>query len=463
MLLLSPASVTAAPAEIEHAVRSLDRAHDQAVGALHVLRSGGAPAAEAIHEAWPSLSLLARKRVVGALQSLAKEHDTAVLTLAAAAKSDDGQLRELALAALRRAGPRGREGLVALLGDANVGDRAASLLARIDPDQAIWPLLRAMVAKEGAGPRALRDALAVAVQRAARPRARLEAWLKSAPPPDAVASAAQALSALESHGDIVATLVEHALPGSSDFVTSWRLLRSAESAGPSDAIDRWVTRQLAESSEWMLRAAAIDAITARGSREQARRSLADPYPRVRLRAAEALSGDPASLVDRATLARRDRWPMVRASAVRSLRTESEAIAVIVAAVDDPMSIVREAAIEVLAEARHERGWDRVHRRLRDSSEWPSVTAAAIAYVVAHCRTDAAESLFGVVLRATPSHALTEELNNAAHAIEALRALGTAESQAVIARLRKTPGVPPTLKIALDRPLDPGAACTAPGT
>jgi hypothetical protein len=155
--------------------------------------------------------------------------------------------------------------------------------------------------------------------------------------------------------------------------------------------------------------------------------------------------------------------MVRASAVRSLRNDPDAAAVIVAAVDDSMSAVREAAVESLTDAPHEEGWGRVHRRLRDGNEWPNVTAAAIAYVVAHCRADATESLFRVVLRATRSNALTEDLNNAARAIEALRALGTPQSAAFVERLRETPGVPPTLKIALERPLEPGSECTPPGT
>ena len=127
----------------------------------------------------------------------------------------------------------------------------------------------------------------------------------------------------------------------------------------------------------MLRQAAVDAITARGHREEARGSLSDPYPRVRARAAAVLAGDPDSLVERATLARRDTWPMVRAEAVTSLRTESDAIPVIVASVDDSMSLVRAAAIAVLAASSYDQGWERVHQRLGARNEWPEVTAAAI--------------------------------------------------------------------------------------
>jgi hypothetical protein len=91
-----------------------------------------------------------------------------------------------------------------------------------------------------------------------------------------------------------------------------------------------------------------------------------------------------------------------------------------------------------------------------------VTAAAIDYVVAHCRTDAAEALFRVVMRASPSNALTEDLNNSARAIEALRVLGTPEAQAAVDQLRQAEGVPPTLKMALEQPLPEDGGCVPTG-
>lgn len=445
------------------AVRDLGAEHDRATAALYALQSGGAPAAEAIRDAWPSLSVLAQKRAIAALRGLAMEHDAAVDALVAAARSEDERVRELGLAALRRASHQGRKGLVALLADPRDGDLAASALARTDPDFAVTHLLDAISAAGGPDRPGLRNALAIAVRRAEAPGPALDAWLGAEPPPAAVASAALALSTIDDRRDEVASFVAYALRAPIDFPTAWRLLQSASAAATSVPIDRWVAAQLTEPEEWMLRAAAVDAITARGAREQARPALRDPYPRVRARAAAALSGDAATLVDRATLARRDTWPLVRASAVASLRTEGDALPVIVASIDDSMSVVRVAAIEALLPASHDEGWDRIHRRLRAPNEWPGVVAAAIRYVVAHCRTDAAESLFRVVMRAAPSHALTEDLNNAARAIEALRALGTAEANAVIERLQTTPGVPPTLKMALDEPLADGARCETGGS
>ena len=451
------------PVVIADAVRNLDGDHDPATAAVYVLRAGGERAAKQIRDAWPSLSLLGQKRALGALSQLAKEHDAAVEVLVAAARSDDEELRNLALATLQRITPQGREGLVVLLSDSVVGDRAASLLARTEPAFAIEPLLAAMASDGGSDRPGLRHALGTAVQRSGEdgPR-RLRAWLAEGPSAAAVASAAMGLASLVEHRDLVASFIVYAAPRSIDFPSRWRLLRSAGAAGPSDEVDRWVRSQLDEPREWMVRQAAIDAITARGHREDARGLLADPYPRVRGRAATTLSGDSDTLVERATLARRDTWPMVRADAVASLRTEGGAIPVVVASVDDSMSMVRAAAIEVLTASAHDEGWERVHRRLRARNEWPSVTAAAIDYVVAHCRTDAVEALFRVVTRAAPSNALTDDLNNAARAIEALRVLGSPEAEAAVERLRGTAGVPPTLKMALDRPLSEGGHCPSTG-
>ena len=457
------ASAGADPVLIADAVRNLDADHDQAIAAVYVLQAGGERAAKQIRDAWPTLSVLGQKRALGALSQLAKQHPAAVEALVEAARSHDEEIRERALATLRRTTPRGRAGLIALLSDPVVGDRAASVLARTEPDFAVEPLLDATTSPGGEDRHGLRSALGTAVQRAGKDAKRqLRAWLSGGPPPAAVASVAIGLAPLDGYQGVVASFVEYAVAQPIDFAATWRLLQSAGAAGSSDEVDRWVRSQLDGPEEWMLRQAAVDAVTARGHREDARASLSDPYPRVRASAATVLSGDPDSLVERATLARRDSWPMVRAEAVTSLRTEGDAIPVIVASVDDSMSVVRAAAIRVLAASSHDQGWERVHQRLRGHNEWPQVTAAAIDYVVAHCRTDGVEALFRVVMRAAPSNALTDDLNNAARAIEALRALGTPEAKATVEQLRGTEGVPPTLKMALEQPLPVDAGCASAG-
>ena len=448
---------------VADAVRSLDGDHDSAIAAVYVLQSGGQRAAEQIRDAWPTLSSLGQKRALQALARLAKERPAAVEALVEAARSDEAEVRDAALATLRRSGPQGYAGLIALLPDPSVGDRAASSLARAAPDVAIDPLLEAMASTGGEDRRGLRSALGTAVRNSGKgARHRLEGWVADEPPPAAVASASMALTQLDEYHPVVASFIEYAVVSSPDFETSWRLLQSAGAAGPSETVDDWVRGHLEGPEEWMLRQSAVDAITARGRREDARVSLNDSYPRVRSHAALALSGDPETLVARATLARKDTWPMVRAGAVSSLRTEADAIPVIVAAVDDSMSVVRTAAIEVLVASSHDQGWERVHRRLRASKEWPQVTAAAIDYVVVHCQTDAVDALLRVVMRAAPSNALTDDLNNAARAIEALRALGTPESEAALSHLRNTDQVPPTLKMALEQPPPEDGGCGSSG-
>ena len=444
---------------IAEAVRHLDSDHDRATAAVYVLQAGGAVAAEQIRDAWPALSLLGQARALRALAPLAERHGAALEALLEAARSEDESLREPALAVLGRITPRGRDGLVTLLPDPLVGDRAAEILASSEPRFALRRLLDAMAEDGGSDRAGLRHALGIAVRLGGADADRdLRAWLEGRPDPEVVAAAALGLRGLEAHRALLTSLIAYAAPRSTGFSTQWRLLQSAGLAGASQTVDRWLVEKLEHSPEWMLRHAAVEAITARGHREEARGSLADPYPRVRARAAETLSGDPDSLLLRAALARRDVWPMVRAAAVISLRSEGAAVPVIVASVDDSMSLVRAAAIDVLADASQPDGWDRIHRRLRDPNEWPNVTAAAIEYVVAHCRTDAVDSLLRVVMRAAPSHALTEDLNNAALAIGALRALGSSESRSAIELLQGTDGVPPTLKMALETPLAGDADC-----
>ena len=453
------ARATADPAAIADAVRQLDADHDRATAAVYLLQASGERAAKQIRAVWPTISLLGQKRAIGALTRLAVNHDAAIDTLIEAARADDEDLRNRAFEALRQLGSRGRRALAVLVADPAVGDRAASLLARAAPDFAIAPLLDAMAEPAGSNRPELRAALGTAVQRAVgNANAKLRAWLAKEPAAAAVASASMGLVGLEAQRATMTSFIAYAASRSMDFPSTWRLLRSAAAAGASGEIDRWVRSQVEGPEEWMLRQAAVEASAARGHREDARASLKDAYPRVRASAATALSGDAGSMLERATLARRDPWPMVRAAAVRSLRSEGEALAVVVASVDDSMSQVRAAAIEVLTASPHDEGWERIHRMLRDRDEWPLVTAAAIDYAVAHCRTDAAEALFRVVMRAAPGNALTEDLNNAALAVEALRALGSPEAVATVEQLRSTQGIPPTLKMALEQPLAEDGRC-----
>jgi hypothetical protein len=440
-------------------VSQLDADHDRATAAAYVLQAGGERAAKQLHAAWPTISPLGQKRVLGALTHLAASHDAALDALVEAARSDDEGLRDRAFEALRQLGSRGHRALAALVADPAVGDRAASLLARADPDFAIAPLLDAMAAPKGSDRPALRAALGTALQRSTGdPNATLRAWLASEPAVSSIASASMGLVGLEAQRAPMTSFIAHAAPRSKEFASTWRLLQSAKAAGPNAAIDSWVRSQVDGPAEWMLRQAAVEASAARGHREDLRASLKDAYPRVRASAVTALSGDDGSMLERATLARRDPWPMVRAAAVRSLRSEGDALAVVVASVDDSMSQVRVAAIEVLTASSHDEGWERIHRRLRARDEWPMVTAAAIDYVVAHCRTDAAEALFHVVMRAAPGTAVTEDLNNAARAIVALRALGSPEAVATVEQLRSNESIPPTLKMALEQPLAEDGRC-----
>ncbi len=460
---VSPGHSIAADAKssrLERSITALDADHDRALVAARQLANGGSSAADALAAAWPSLSPLARRRAIVPLSQLALAHDSAVDALTRAARSDDAELRPLAMAALLRAGARGQRGLRSLVGDPSVGDQAALWLARSDPGLAVEPLLAAMGDEGGAERVGLRRALTVAAERTPSIDRQLRSWIDSGPNTSALASVALALASIEHHREDLVFVLETAIAGESDFATRWRLLQAAPGAGSSDRLDAWLDAQRQSSTEWMLREAAVHALALRGHRDRTRSSLKDASPRVRARSASVLAGDGATMVARATLARRDTWPMVRAAAVASLELELDAMPVVIAAVDDSMSTVREAAILALRDAPHAQGWERVRRRLENPKEWPRVTAAAIEYAAAHCRADAVDPLLRVVFRAARGQSRTEDLNNAARAIEALRALGTPEAQTALRELERAEGIPPTLKIALERPLPQEVSCAS---
>ncbi|MBT8467182.1 MAG: hypothetical protein KJN97_00425, partial [Deltaproteobacteria bacterium] len=225
--VVETARATADPAAIASAVRELDADHDRATAAVYVLQTGGERAAKQIRAAWPTISLLGQKRAVGALTRLAVHHDAAIESLVAAARADDADLRDRAFAALRQLGSRGSRALAALVSDPAVGDRAASTLARADPDFAIAPLLEAMGEPAGADRPALRAALGNAAQRAEGDAdTTLRAWLADEPGVSAVASASLGLVGLEGRRAVMTSLIAYAAPRSQDFPSAWRLLQA---------------------------------------------------------------------------------------------------------------------------------------------------------------------------------------------------------------------------------------------
>ena len=441
------------------AVANLGGDHDAGVQAVRALRDGGAAAATTLNASWAGLSPTAKRRAVLALATLAKNHDAAATCLAEAAQSSDASLRSEALEALGQSGARGVDRLEGLLSIPVAASGAASMLARVNPDRAVPILLRWFDTEGAELPPEGRRALTEAVQRADTDVAHsFERWLADEPASLALAQAAVALSSVPTRQALQTVLIETGIAESNDFATDWHLMTASATAQPSDRIDGWLVTESRESEPWMLRAAAVDALAARQRDAALPDALEDPYPRVRLRAATVLAGDSETMTRRATMARRDVWPMVRAAALLSLRNEPAARPVIEAAVDDPMSEVRAAAVSALVDAPNDAGWERVHARLRNQNEWPSVVAACIAYVRVHCRRDAVEALYYVVKRAASPSALTDDVANAAQAVEALRALGTPDAEAIVAQLHAAETLPQPLETALKRRLSEPSAC-----
>lgn len=244
--LAFPTRPALADADYGAVAQALDDDHDRALEAARALQAGGEPAAEALRDGWDGLSVQAQRRAFDPLSSLAMDEDAAVDCLLAAARNGDSETQEAALLALRRAGPRGQAGIASLLGDPKVGERAATTLARTDPDAAIGPLLGAIESEGGSDDSGLRTALGTAVDRATVDASTSVAdWLRGGPSSAAAASAALGLAPVDAQQSSVTALVEYAIPNAQDdFATEWRLARGAAAAGPSETIDRWLINEM---------------------------------------------------------------------------------------------------------------------------------------------------------------------------------------------------------------------------
>ncbi|MEZ4288613.1 MAG: hypothetical protein R3A47_10825 [Polyangiales bacterium] len=168
-------------------------------------------------------------------------------------------------------------------------------------------------------------------------------WLNTNPPNEAIASVLESTDGAVPSID--AALLSGALSVQPSFETSYRLLRGPSSLSKQPSFVEFVkTAQRADP--WMLRAKALSWAT-NVAAVDVEKALSDPYPRVRMAAIDQLATQPLTdsrIVDIATIARRDPWPMVRAQAVTSLRRTERGTPIVFAGVDDPSRIVRTAAI-----------------------------------------------------------------------------------------------------------------------
>ena len=428
---------------IEDVVADSERGTD----AARLLATLGEPAVRAVREAWETLTPTGRRRSIRVFAENARVLEAAREGLVTAARDEDEDVRTDALAALADTGESAIDAIAALVSDPRAGDDAAIELARRHPAAAAATILEALERDGGSERRALRRALATAAARGgAESRATIERWIESGPPIAAAASAALALAREPTTREAASALLARSVEQAERFEDRWRAVLAAKATAgaepvaggdaAAEAVDAWLASMAQDAEEWMLRAAALDALATRGASratEVAREALDDSYPRVRVAALEVLADDDAMVERIAVAARRDGWPMVRAKAVAALADDPRALPVVRAAVEDRSKAVRAAAIRALTEARDRESIARVAARLEDGEEFAEVWSAAIAYARALCVPELVEPIVEVLRRGMRPNAWATDVEVAVEAVHALSLLGGEDADEALDR------------------------------
>lgn len=440
---------------IDQLVAALADDGDRATEAARLLGSLGAAAVARTAQAWDDLTPLGRRRAVRVFADHARTDPAARAALMRGAGDPDAEVRVRAVEALVGAGDAARPALQELLrvpGDA--GDLAALALAQRHPGEALPSILAGLEAEGGSERPVLRRALRVAVQRAEENVAAeaLGAWSNTERSVAASAACAVALAPLPPVRQVAAKLVRGSFRRAERFEDEWRLVAAARELPSDPDVDPWLAQLAREADEWMLRAAAVEALVARqagDAGEVARAALEDPYPRVRAAAVGALEGEADATYAIATRARRDPWPLVRARAVKALAPHPRARPVVRSALGDRAEQVRAAAIGALARARDRGAWPSIASRLTDDDEWPSVISAGVAFARELCVAEAREPLIAVLRRGIRPNAWAPDVDVAVEALGALVDLGGEAAREALT-IAGRPSSPPQLRAAAQR-------------
>ncbi|MBO6938699.1 MAG: HEAT repeat domain-containing protein [Deltaproteobacteria bacterium] len=424
---------------IEALVSRLAAGGEEGARAARALRSLGPDVLDTLHAGWEAMTPVERRLVLRVAAAHPSDPRAAGLFAGAAGDPDEA----VRGAALSEAEAIDENDLLVSLASVRVeagtpiaatADGAAMTLLRRAPDQ-VGIALDALAREGGEDRPVLRRAIGTAAKRGGEAVADiLRAWIPDAPAA-ARASLALGLVGHEEAAELAALAVEGA-PGAEAFADRWRF---AQAAGQLESVSAEVTAWLFEQTraeEWMMRAAALQAVTAlgtSGSVENALGRLDDETPRVRIAAIQALASDPQQVVAVATRAREDRWPIVRAAAVTALGPHERARPVVKRSVRDRHELVRSAAIAALAAAEDWSAWELVEDRLSAEREWPVVLEAGVAFAEARCDEDAIDVLGAVIERAQRPRPWQPDVEVAARAVRALAAIGGEEAAELIRR------------------------------
>jgi len=430
---------------VERLVRGLVGDGPDAGRAADVLARMGDEALVPTAAAWTRMSIAGRRRAIrvfaagalgrppsvssgGGTTTQPGARETAIDALVTAAGDPDASVRDEAVAALSRAGEAGREGLARVTAQGGAGlDTAATALALAGAPAV--PAILAAVAQTGGTERpALRRALIRALETgSAAAREEASRWLAVEDRPSEVCAAvALALAASPEGAPLAATIVARAPAADAPFPERHRLVQAAARLPSDPASDAWLAVFAREAPEWMMRAAALEALAARRSPlvgTTAQDSLRDEYPRVRVAALRHLDDGPAASNELARLARRDPWPLVRSAALSELGRRGLSRPTIREALGDPRESVRAAAVGALNRAGDADAWALVSARLLDDDEWPVVIDAGLSFARARCREDARDGVIAVLRRGMRNDAWAPDAELAALALETAVTIG----------------------------------------
>jgi hypothetical protein len=379
-------------------------------------------------------------------------------------RDKDREVASDALAVLVRQLPRSE----ALLFEAarepgKAGDEAALAVARSGDAGALRRLLDLLASSPQASERAgLRDALALAFKQVGPGAAKVtDEWLNQpALPIGARAAVALALSAVPDASGSARQVLERSVDDARAFPERWRLTQAAARLSPDPKVDAWLTELAGSADEWMLRAAALEALAARGAASAlhtAKTALRDDYPRVRAHALAVLAKDQDSLELLSRYARKDEWFLVRSAALQALPDSDASRSTMQEALRDRSPIVRAAAIRALRRVRAGQAWPAVQPLVANAEEFPEVISDGIAYARALCLAAASGTLQDVVKRGLRPEAWTADQELALGALEALTQLG-GEHAKWAQQHSNLPMVPASMRTAAERAVSHPVQC-----
>jgi hypothetical protein len=396
-----------------------------------LLRAQG-DVAGALADAWPSLPPVGKLRALRLLfQSSSATDARSEAVLRSALRDPDA---EVGSAAFKLAAGKATVG-PALLAElahsaSQQGDLAAQNIGHSKRSDALEVLLTILLDPGASERPALREALVEAYRSAPdQGSTSLSPWTGgpgSEKPRAARAALALALSPVPSAQPIAAQLVSELSADAREFPEQWRLVQAASNLPSEPSGDAFLETLAQRAETWMLRSAALEALAQRKApslRGVAQHALDDVYPRVRASAVAVLSKLPEAFDVLSAKARQDTWFLVRRTALEKLPDSPAARSWFLAALSDPIAVVRASAIRALARVAAIDAWPKIDPALQNPEEYPEVIAEAVTFSRALCVRAAAPGLREVVTRGLKPEAWSADQELALAALEALSAFG----------------------------------------